>query len=137
MLLVLVMLTVVTRRRRGRCLDEPVVELASLVGRQAHRLVSGRELDPLALHLGFVAHDHHEVGPLLGRPEYATGRRRPLSVALSQPSFGRRFLVVSVDVRQYHFDDDGRSSSGVRAKTRAKNLGSKVNRNILPSTATR
>lgn len=85
-----------------RRFDESVVEFATLVRRQTNRLVSGRELDPLTFHFGFVTHDHHEMGPFLWRPEYTAYRRRPLSVPLPQPSFGRRFLAVSVHVRQHH-----------------------------------
>lgn len=99
MLLLLVMAVLRAGRRRFR---EPVVEAASLAGRQAHRLVPGRELDPFALHLGLVTHDHHEMGPLLRGPEYAPHGRRPLPVALSQPPVGRRFFPVAVHVRQHH-----------------------------------
>jgi len=89
-------------RRSRRRFYESREEVAPLVRRHAHRLVPGRELDPLPFHFGLVAHDHHEMCPFLGRPEYAPDSRRPLPVALSQPPFGRRLLSVSVDVRQHH-----------------------------------
>lgn len=86
-------------RRCRRRFDESREEVAPLVRRHANRLVPGRELDPLPFHFRLVAHDHHEMGPFLGRPEYATNSRRSLPVALSQPPFGRRLLTVPVDVR--------------------------------------
>uniref|UniRef100_A0A2S2QQQ9 Uncharacterized protein n=1 Tax=Sipha flava TaxID=143950 RepID=A0A2S2QQQ9_9HEMI len=99
--LLLLIMAVGGRRR----LDKSVVEISPLVRRQAYRLVTGSELDPFAFHLGLVAHDNHQVRPFLGRPEYAPHGRRPLSVALSHPTFGRRrFLTVSIHVRQHHDD---------------------------------
>lgn len=99
----LLLLLTVLRNGRRRRVDQPVVELAPFVGRQANGLVSGHELGSFPIHFHLVAHQHHQMGAFLGRPEYAPGGRHPLSVALYQPSFGRRLLpVAAVHVGQHH-----------------------------------
>lgn len=62
----LLLLLILTQKRlpllllSRRLVQQTVVELAPIVGRQADRLVPGRELLPFAFHFGLVAHVHHE-----------------------------------------------------------------------------